>query len=83
MAVASEQGMARNDGGSATAGYGNRIKTARLGVNKTRQQLADAVGVQYATIARYEREINPPHDGVAVAIARVTRTTAAWLLLGE
>jgi transcriptional regulator with XRE-family HTH domain len=68
---------------TAAPGYGARIRRARLEVNKTRRQLAGAVGVHYNSVGRYEREEAIPHDGVLIAIAQVTRTTASWLLYGD
>jgi len=76
--VGSETAMARRT--ETVTGYGDRIRHARLGVNLTRAQLAELAGVHYNTISRYEREEQIPHDGVVIRIARVTRTTATWLL---
>jgi transcriptional regulator with XRE-family HTH domain len=66
-----------------TLGYGDRIRRARLGVNKSRRQLAEAVGVHYNSIGRYERGESIPHDRIAIRIAKVTRTTAGYLLYAE
>jgi len=68
---------------SPVRGYGDRIRHARLSANLTRRQLADLAGVSVRSIGNYEREDTVPYDGVAVAIARVTRTTAAHLLYGD
>ena len=64
-------------------GYETRIRRARLDANKTQSELADALGVHVDTVRRWENGRSTPADGQFVAIARVTRVKASWLLYGE
>ena len=72
-------------GGSTRAapGYEKRIRHARLDANKTRAELAELLGVHADTVRRWENGRSTPADGQFVAIARVTRVKASWLLYGE
>jgi transcriptional regulator with XRE-family HTH domain len=74
--------MDGSDGSAATNGYGARIRRARLNANLTRAQLAELTGVSPRSIGNYERGTSVPPDHVAIAIAKVTRTTASTLLFG-
>jgi transcriptional regulator with XRE-family HTH domain len=64
-------------------GYGERLRRRRLAENRTRQNLADAVGVSYDTVGRWETEKNVPTDGTVVRIARYLHTTASWILYND
>ena len=64
-------------------GYGIRIAKARLSVNKTRRDLAQAIDVTYGTVRRWELEELTPSDENLVRVARVTKLNAGWLLFGD
>ena len=68
---------------SPTPGYGRRIRHARLAVNKTRHELADAVGITAGSVLRYELERMAPSEKNLIRIAKVTRVTAAYLMFGQ
>jgi transcriptional regulator with XRE-family HTH domain len=67
----------------AVPGYGNRIRRARLDAGKTQAELAGAINVSLRTVIRYENEQCVPHDRILIAIAKVTRTKASWILYGD
>ena len=64
-------------------GYGRRIRVARLAVNKTQRELAEAVEVTYATVCRWEAEQRFPSDHHLVRVAKACRTNAAYLMFGD
>jgi len=64
-------------------GYGDRIRKARLEVNKSRRSLAEQLGVHPDTLARYEREVTAPPDSILVELAVACRVKASWLAYGE
>lgn len=61
-----------------TTGY--RIRMARLGLNLTQKQLADAVGVAQTYITAIERGRKNASKELLERIATATHTTQAWLL---
>jgi len=63
-----------------TPGYGDRLRRRRLAENRSRRDLADAVGVSYDTVGRWETEKGVPADTTVVKVARYLHTTAVWLL---
>jgi transcriptional regulator with XRE-family HTH domain len=64
-------------------GFGERIRRARIGANKTRYQLAAAVGVHYNAVMLWEQGKAVPHEANLIRIAKATRTKATWLFYGE
>ena len=60
---------------------GNRIKNRRIELGLTVDQLADIIGVNRATIYRYESEaIQNMGVDVLIPIAKALRTDPAWLM---
>jgi transcriptional regulator with XRE-family HTH domain len=64
-------------------GYGRRIRSARLAVNKTQRELAEAVEVTYATVCRWEGEQRFPNDEHLIRVAKACRASAAYLMFGD
>jgi transcriptional regulator with XRE-family HTH domain len=63
---------------------GERIKMRRKELGLTADQVAERVGVNRATIYRYESdEIKSMGTETLVPLAAALRTTPAWLLQGE
>lgn len=63
---------------------GERIKMRRKELGLTADQVAERVGVNRATIYRYESdEIKSMGTETLVPLAAALRTTPAWLLMGE
>lgn len=63
---------------------GERIKMKRKALGLSADQLAERVGVNRATIYRYESdEIRNMGTETLVPLAAVLRTTPGWLLVGD
>ncbi len=63
---------------------GERIKMRRKELGLTADQVAERVGVNRATIYRYESdEIKNMGTETLVPLAAALRTTPAWLLMGD
>lgn len=63
---------------------GERIKMRRKALGLSADQVAERVGVNRATIYRYESdEIKNMGTETLVPLAAALRTTPAWLLMGD
>ena len=59
-----------------------RVRTRRVERGLTQQQVADAIGVTYQQMHKYERGVNRISVGTFIAIARVLHTSPGELLDG-
>lgn len=57
-----------------------RIKEARERVGMTQAQLADKLGISFATLSGYETGRHDPRSDTLAEIARICRTTTDYLL---
>ena len=66
-----------------TPGYGRRIRSARLAVNKTQRELAMAVEGDLRHRLPLEAEQRFPSDDHLVRVAKACRASAAYLMFGD
>lgn len=62
---------------------GDRIKELRVSKKLTQSELADAVGLTYIQIGRYEKHKSNPSADVLQKIAEILSTTTDYLMNGS
>lgn len=62
---------------------GSRIREARLQIGWSQQRLANALGLTFQQVQKYEKAVNRVSAGVLVRIARALRVSQASLLPPE
>lgn len=60
--------------------FGTKLKTLRVGMNLTQQQLATRLGVAKSVVSYYESGDRFPSYDVLIKIARTFHTTTDYLL---
>ena len=61
--------------------FGRWLATTRDAAGKTRQQIADAIGVTYQSVANWERDTNIPRDAFLGPLAKALRVRQSALAL--
>lgn len=59
--------------------FGKRLKEARLALNMTQEDLAEAVGVTKGAIGNYESEVSSPKEPILIELMKVLGVDANYL----
>ena len=59
---------------------GNNIRKRRLALNKSQEDVGEYVGVDRATIQRYESGFTEVKRNIAIKLAEVLKTTPAYIM---
>ena len=70
-------------GGTRVDTIGERVRNARLARAMTQAELAEATGVEEASISRIESNKSTPRPSTIRKLAAATGADPGWLLLGE
>ena len=63
--------------------YANNLKQLRMKANKSRKEVAAAVGVSVSAIAMYEQGERIPRDETKIALAKYFKTSVASIFFGK
>jgi transcriptional regulator with XRE-family HTH domain len=60
-----------------------RLRWVREALGLSRSEFADLIGTSYYRIVNIERGVQRPQQDITVAVARLFRVDANWLLTGD
>lgn len=63
--------------------YANNLKQLRMKANKSRKEVAAAVGVSASSIAMYEQGERIPRDETKIALAKYFKTSVASIFFAN